>query len=92
MLVCADRVLEAKEHQLDLIDGGGVEVQVQLELGDGGRHDPPLWGMDEVSKDADDLLDVVDRQLELLTALYTEIHTFTCMNQFNFSEALTYLY
>lgn len=72
---CADRVLEAKEHQLYLVDGGGVEVQVQLELGDGGCHDAPLWGMDEVSKDADDLLNVLDRQLELLTAL--EIHTHT---------------
>lgn len=58
--VCADRVLEAEEHQLYLVDGGGVEVQVQLELGDGGGHDAPLWGMDEVSKDADDLLDVFD--------------------------------
>ena len=64
MNVCAAyRVLEAKEHQLDLVDGGGVEVQVQLELGDGGRHDTPLWGMDEVSKDAYDPLYVFHGQL-----------------------------
>lgn len=67
--VCADRVLEAKENQLDLVDGGGVEVQVQLQLGDGGRHNTPLRGMDEVSKDADDLLNVFDGQLELFAAL-----------------------
>ncbi len=67
----ADRVLEAKENQLYLVNGGGVEVQIQLELGDGGRHDAPLWGMDEVSKDADDLLNVFDGQLELFTALHT---------------------
>lgn len=74
MYVCAHRVLEAKEHQLYLVDEGGVEVQVQLELGDGGRHDAPLRGMDEVSKDADDLLDVCDGQLELFTALHIHIH------------------
>lgn len=68
-----DRVLEAKEHQLDLVDGGGIKVQIQLEFGDGGRHDSPLGGMDEVSKDADDLLDVFDRQLQLLAALNTHI-------------------
>ncbi len=72
--VRADRVLESKEYQLYLIDGGGVEVQVQLEFGDGGRHDAPLRGMDEVSKDADDLLNVIDGQLELFTALYTHMH------------------
>lgn len=71
-----DRVLETKEHQLYLVNGSGVEVQVELELGDGGRHDAPLWGMDEVSKDADDLLDVLDRQLELLAALYTHTCTY----------------
>lgn len=70
--VCADRVLEAKQHQLDLIDGGGVKVQVQLEFGDGGRHDPPLRWVDEVPKDADDLLDVVGRELQLLAALLTQ--------------------
>lgn len=73
----ADRVLEAKEHQLYLVDGGGVEVQVQLELGDSGRHDASLWGMDEVSKDADDLLNVFDGQLELLTALHTHTQRHT---------------
>lgn len=70
LCVCADRVLEAEEHQLYLVDGGGVEVQVQLELGDGSRHDAPLRGMDEVSKDTNDLLDVIDGELELLTALH----------------------
>lgn len=75
MSVCADRVLEAKENQLDLVDGRGVEVQVQLQFGDGGRHDAPLRGMDEVTKDADDLLNVFDGQLELLAALYTHLYT-----------------
>lgn len=80
-VACADRVLEAEEHQLYLVDGGGVEVQVQLELGDGGRHDAPLRGMDEVSEDADDLLDVFGGQLELFTALKTHTHnTFTHIN------------
>lgn len=74
---CADRVLEAKEHQLYLVDGGGVEVQVQLEFGDGGRHDASLRGMDEVPKDADDLLDVFEGQLELLTSLNMQIHLCT---------------
>lgn len=77
MFICVntDRVLEAKEHQLYLVDGSGVKVQIQLKLGDGGRHDTPLGGMDEVSKDADDLLDVLNRQLELLTALHIQSHT-----------------
>ena len=74
MCLNTDRVLEAKEHQLYLVDGGGVEVQIQFELGDGVRHDAPLRGMDEVSKDADDLLDVFDRQLELLTSLHIHIY------------------
>lgn len=69
--VSADRVLETKQHQLNLVDGCGVKVEVQLELGDGGRHDAPLRGMDEVSKDADDLLDVIDGQLEILATLHT---------------------
>lgn len=73
--MCADRVLEAKENQLDLVDGRGVEVQVQLQFGDGGRHNAPLRGMDEVSKDADDLLNVFDGQLELFAALYTHLYT-----------------
>ena len=68
------RVLEAKQHQLYLVDGGGVEVKVQLELGDGGCHDAALWRVDEVSQDADDLLDVVHGKLELFTALHT--HTY----------------
>lgn len=77
-VACADRVLEAEEHQLYLVDGGGVEVQVQLELRDGGRHDTPLRGMDEVSEDADDLLDVFGGQLELFTALKTHTqHIYT---------------
>lgn len=56
----SDRVLEPEQHELNLVDGGRVKVQVQLQLGDGGRHDAPLWGMDEVSQDADDLLDVLE--------------------------------
>ena len=67
--VCADRVLEAKQHQLDLVDGGGVKVEVQLKLGDGSRHDAPLRRMNEVPKDADYLLNMFNRQLELFTAL-----------------------
>lgn len=70
MCVSADRVLEAEQHQLDLVDGGGVEVEVQFELGNGGRHDPSLRRMDEVPKDADDLFYVFNRQLELLAALF----------------------
>lgn len=31
--------------------------------------------MDEVTEDADDLLDVFDRELELLAALYTRVDT-----------------
>ena len=57
--VCAHRVLEPKQHQLYLVDGGGVKVQVQFEFGDGGCHDASLGGMDEVSQDTDDLFDVV---------------------------------
>lgn len=56
----SDRVLEPEKHELNLVDVGGVKVQVQLQLGDGGCHDTPLWGMDEVSQDADDLLDVLE--------------------------------
>lgn len=74
--VCADRVLKAKQHQLDLVDGVGVEVEVQFELGDGGGHDAPLRRMNEVPQDADDLLDVFNRELELLTALFTHKHIY----------------
>lgn len=69
--VWADRVLEAEQHQLDLVDVGGVKVQVQLELGDGGGHHAPLWRVDEVAEDADDLLDVLHGELQLLAALQT---------------------
>lgn len=71
-----DRVLETKQDQLDLVDVGGVKVQVQLELGDGGGHHASLWRMDEVAEDADDLLDVLHRELELLAALqaHTDTH------------------
>lgn len=72
----SDRVLEAKQDQLDLVDGGRVKVQVQLEFGDGGCHDTSLRRVDEVPKDADDLLDVVGRELQLLTALVTQMFRF----------------
>lgn len=77
MRLLSDRVLEAKQHQLDLVDVGGVKVQVQLELGDGGGHHTPLWGVDEVSQDADDLLDVLEGELKSLAALHTHTHTHT---------------
>lgn len=62
-------VLETEQNKLDLVDGGAVEVQIQFELGDGGSHDPALGGADKVPQDADDLLDMIYGQLQLLCAL-----------------------
>lgn len=82
----SDRVLKAKKHQLDLVDGVRVEVQIQFEFGDGGRHDASFRRVNKVPQDADDLLDVLHREQQLLAALESQV----CINKRNAVKYITY--
>lgn len=59
-------VLEAEQNNLQLADGGAVEVQLQLQLRQRVGNDFPVSHADEVSKADDELGDVLRLQLHLL--------------------------
>lgn len=62
-------ILEAKQHDLQLTDGGAVEVQLQLELRKCVGDDFPICHADKVSQTDHEGGDVLRLQLHFLRAL-----------------------
>lgn len=62
-------ILEAEERHLQLTDGGAVEVQVQLQHGQGVSDNLPVRHANKVSQTGHQGGDVLRFQLQLLTAL-----------------------
>lgn len=62
-------VLESKQHNLQLADGGAVKVQLQLELRQCGGDDLPVRHANKISQTDHKSGDVLRPQLHLLSAL-----------------------
>lgn len=62
-------ILESKQHNLQLADGGAVKVQLQLELGQRAGDDLPVRHANEISQTDHKSGDVLRLQLHLLGAL-----------------------
>lgn len=65
-------ILETKQHNLELADGGAVKVQLQLELGERAGDDLPVRHAHEISQTDHQSGDVLRLQLHLLGALAGE--------------------
>lgn len=71
MIFCLNThsILESKQHNLQLADGGAVKVQLQLELRQRAGDDLPVRHADEISQTDHESGDVLRLQLHLLGAL-----------------------
>ena len=63
-------ILETKEHHLDLTDPVAVEVQLQLQLGQGGGYDLPVRGPHKFSEACDQSCDVFPFQFRFFSPLW----------------------
>lgn len=62
-------ILESKQHDLQLADGGAVKVQLQLELRQRAGDDLPVRHANEIGQTGHESGDVLRLQLHLLSAL-----------------------